>query len=320
MMVGYKFSSLLSLMFHALLLGLLLVSVVWTVNPPLSMPLVTEPVRIVDAVTVDQAQVENAIEHLKQQEKSQKQAEAAAAQKLKAQAEAAKTARLQEQKKLTELKQQQLKAAAELKVKEQAAADNLAQLKAQQLAQEQIAAEKVSQLKSQQQAEEKRLSELEQQTLQTKKKQAEEQKRLAALEQKRNDELKQADLKLKQQAEQRMQQAMLAEQQQLSQAQQRQWQTQIEKYTALIAHAVGKQWLVPEGVQDDISCVLLIRLAPNGEVLDVKLARSSGDALLDRSASSAVYKASPLPVPSEPELFDKFREIRLLVRPQGYLS
>jgi colicin import membrane protein len=63
-----------------------------------------------------------------------------------------------------------------------------------------------------------------------------------------------------------------------------------------------------------------VRLGDGGEVLDVKLVRSSGYSQLDNSATAAVYKASPLPVPGDPELFEKFREIRLLVKPQGYLG
>jgi colicin import membrane protein len=38
---------------------------------------------------------------------------------------------------------------------------------------------------------------------------------------------------------------------------------------------------------------------------------------LDCSAIATVYKVSPLPVPTEPELFDKMREISLTVQPEG---
>jgi colicin import membrane protein len=61
----------------------------------------------------------------------------------------------------------------------------------------------------------------------------------------------------------------------------------------------------------------VIRLAPTGSVLDVHLSRSSGDAILDRSAQAAIYKASPLPVPHDATTFNMFREITLTVRPSN---
>jgi colicin import membrane protein len=92
---------------------------------------------------------------------------------------------------------------------------------------------------------------------------------------------------------------------------------EIDKYKGLIIDAIGQQWIVPDNANKELSAILLIRLAPGGMVLDVKLVKSSGDPALDRSAIAAVYKASPLPVPTEPELFDKMREISLTVQPEG---
>ncbi len=52
-------------------------------------------------------------------------------------------------------------------------------------------------------------------------------------------------------------------------------------------------------------------------VLEVNLMHSSGDSVLDRSAQTAIYKASPLPVPSDPATFELFRDISLTVRPEN---
>ncbi len=60
----------------------------------------------------------------------------------------------------------------------------------------------------------------------------------------------------------------------------------------------------------------MIRLGPGGAVLNVQVSRSSGDPALDSSARAAVFKASPLPVPNDPDLFNQFREIRLTVKPE----
>lgn len=91
----------------------------------------------------------------------------------------------------------------------------------------------------------------------------------------------------------------------------------IDKYKALILSAISQQWILPDQVNTSLSSRFTIRLAPNGAVLDVQLTRSSGDPVLDRSAQAAIYKASPLPVPSEPDMFNLFREISLTVRPEN---
>lgn len=92
---------------------------------------------------------------------------------------------------------------------------------------------------------------------------------------------------------------------------------EVDKYKAMIVNAIGRQWILPENVNNSLSSQFRIRLAPDGAVLEVTLTRSSGDPVLDRSAQTAIYKASPLPVPTDPETFDIFRDISLTVRPEN---
>lgn len=91
----------------------------------------------------------------------------------------------------------------------------------------------------------------------------------------------------------------------------------VDKYKALILQAISQNWLIPPSVNKKLSAELLIRLAPGGAVLDVQLLKGSGDDALDRSARAAVYKASPLPVPTETEEFDSFRQFVLKVKPEN---
>ena len=76
-------------------------------------------------------------------------------------------------------------------------------------------------------------------------------------------------------------------------------------------------WILPEHVDRQLFSQFRIQLAPNGQVLSVGLIRSSGDPVLDRSAQAAIYKASPLPVPTDSEMFNLFRDISLTVRPES---
>lgn len=93
--------------------------------------------------------------------------------------------------------------------------------------------------------------------------------------------------------------------------------SQLARYKTMITQKIGQYWLVPSSAQSKkVSCQLLIHVGPGGLVLDATVVRGSGNALLDRSARTAVLKASPLPVPADPVAFDKFRVLRLTVRPE----
>lgn len=94
----------------------------------------------------------------------------------------------------------------------------------------------------------------------------------------------------------------------------------VNKYKALILQAISRKWLVPSGVNRNLSSELLIKLAPDGSVLDVKVTRSSGDVSLDRSARDAVFKASPLPVPDDKNDFEPFRQFALKVKPTDLIN
>lgn len=93
-------------------------------------------------------------------------------------------------------------------------------------------------------------------------------------------------------------------------------QKQMDQYRAKIIQSVSQHWLVPHDVQKNLRTRLLVRVAPGGKVLSVQIVKSSGNAVLDRSAKVAVLKASPLPVPQKREYFAHFRKIYLTVRPE----
>ena len=97
-------------------------------------------------------------------------------------------------------------------------------------------------------------------------------------------------------------------------------QGKVNRYKAMILEAISANWIVPDKVNKKLVCNFRIRLASNGTVLTVMLTKSSGDPVLDRSAEAAVYKASPLPVPKDPQVFNQFRVFNLTVRPEKVLS
>jgi colicin import membrane protein len=93
-----------------------------------------------------------------------------------------------------------------------------------------------------------------------------------------------------------------------------------DKYRHLILQAIAQQWIIPPEMNKHLETKLVVHLAPGGMVLEVIVVKSSGNSVLDRSAQTAVYKASPLPVPKNNNLFHTFRQINLTVRPEGVLT
>lgn len=93
----------------------------------------------------------------------------------------------------------------------------------------------------------------------------------------------------------------------------------IDKYKAAILSAIQSNWRIDQ-VNSKLKCVYSVQLAPDGTVLSVKLIQSSGDTALDQSAQQAITVSSPLPVPSNPGLFNHFRELVLTLSPQGFLQ
>jgi len=90
--------------------------------------------------------------------------------------------------------------------------------------------------------------------------------------------------------------------------------TELERVKALITQKVVRNWNIPPGSKG-LQCVLTIRVSPKGEVLAVSIVQSSGNAVFDKSVENAVHKATPLPLPPDPSLFEYLREIEFTFRP-----
>jgi len=143
------------------------------------------------------------------------------------------------------------------------------------------------------------------------------QKQKALAKVKKQQKLKtQIETKRREEIQKAMQQQIAEEKQQMAEHD-RQIQAEIDKYKALIIQTISQHWIIPSDIAKNISCQLIVNVAPGGEILSVDLARSSGNSILDRSARSAVLKSSPLPVPRNAEIFDNFRQLMLTVRPEG---
>jgi colicin import membrane protein len=274
-----------------------------------SQPLALEQKETIKAVSVNSEEVMKTVTRLKEERLQQKQAEENRQKMLTQQADAARKQRVEEQQRLEKLKNEAAK---------------LAIAREKQLAEEQ---RRLKQMAIEKAAQEKSLAEIKNQQIQLQKKQQQEAAKLAELQKKKAVELANAEhakvakeameAKARAKSELEKQQQAAAQQAAMDANKNAQMAGEVDKYKALIIDAISRRWILPENASNNLSSQFRIRLAPNGVVLEVSLTRSSGDPILDRSAQSAIYKASPLPVPSDPGTFNLFRDISLTVRPEN---
>lgn len=88
-------------------------------------------------------------------------------------------------------------------------------------------------------------------------------------------------------------------------------------YVARIKQEIAQNWSRPPSARRDMEAMLRVRLVPTGEVVEVSVAKSSGNSAFDRSAVLAVEKADRFQVPNDSSQFERnFREFNVLFRPE----
>jgi len=90
----------------------------------------------------------------------------------------------------------------------------------------------------------------------------------------------------------------------------------INEYTERIKTKIRSQIIEPPGLQGSPEAEFDVVLIPGGEVLTAKLRKSSGVPAYDAAVERAIMKSQPLPLPPDPAMFSRFRELRLLIRPK----
>lgn len=80
---------------------------------------------------------------------------------------------------------------------------------------------------------------------------------------------------------------------------------ELGQYIALIQQRVTRNWIRPPQAGAGLSCELFVTQIPGGEVVAVRFGRCNADDVVRRSIEVAVFKASPLPKPPNPALFER---------------
>jgi colicin import membrane protein len=84
-------------------------------------------------------------------------------------------------------------------------------------------------------------------------------------------------------------------------------------WAQLVTARITRAWIRPPTARPGIDCFIDITQVPGGEVVNVKVGACNGDEAVRQSIQDAAYRASPLPQPSDPDLFQ--REFRVEFKP-----
>jgi len=84
----------------------------------------------------------------------------------------------------------------------------------------------------------------------------------------------------------------------------------MEEYVSKIRVRVRGNIVLPPNIQGNPEAVFVVEQLPGGEILNVRLKRSSGSPALDSAIERAIKKSSPLPDPPDPALFQRTLEIK----------
>ena len=88
----------------------------------------------------------------------------------------------------------------------------------------------------------------------------------------------------------------------------------LARYVYAIQQKIQRNWVEPPSARAGLECVINVRQLPGGEVVGAAIGQCNGDDAVKRSIEAAVFKASPLPEPEDPTLFE--RNLRITFKPE----
>ena len=178
---------------------------------------------------------------------------------------------------------------------------------------------RLEELKKKKELEKKKLTELEKKKKREEKKRREAEKKRKIEEKKRKEKAKKEALKKKKAEARKKREAekkrKAAEAKRKRQELERRADAEFNRYAARIQSKVENNWRYAG--QQCHTAKVLVKLAPGGVVRNVRVIRGSGDPVFDRSVEAAFLRASPLPLPPDPQLFEFYREIEFVFNPCG---
>lgn len=276
----------LSIAVHLVLLVILGIGLTHTSTP--SAPKHT-PVKTMEAVVVDASAVKAEAEKLKRADQQKKQQEDARKKQLQDEMVQARERREKEEQRIAELQRKQ---------KESEQAELLLKQKLEKEKKEKQ--QELEKLEKQKQAEQKRLAEI-----------AEKRKAEEEAEKKRKSD---AEAEVRRKQEEADLQRRMAEEEQRRAANNSRLQNLRDQYLLQIEQHISRRWIQPAQMASGWQCEVKVQQNAMGDILTVQMLNCNGSEAFKNSVEQAVIKSSPLPVPRDPDVFEK--SIRFVFKPK----
>ncbi len=88
---------------------------------------------------------------------------------------------------------------------------------------------------------------------------------------------------------------------------------EMAEYKAKIMAKIRRNIVMPPDLPGNPAVEFDVTLLPGGDILDVKMRRTSGYPAFDGAVERAIFMSKPLPLPPDPALFVKFRNLNVKV-------
>jgi len=132
-------------------------------------------------------------------------------------------------------------------------------------------------------------------------------KRKAELEAKRKAAAEAEDRRIKAEREAELQRALNAEEERRNASRLAGLGAQ---WAQAIQARVQRAWIRPPSAKAGLDCLVVVTQVPGGTVVRAEVRSCNGDDAVKQSIEAAVFRASPLPPPPDPALFERTLELR----------
>ncbi len=280
---------LLSVLLHGSVLALLVYAERFTERTPIARQIAIE------ATVVDESLIQREIERLDRLEQEEVRRQQERERLAREQAEAARGE--------LEAEQRRLEAAREQQQEEQQQRENEAR----------EAQLRIADLQRQREQEERLAREEQERRKEAERERRLEEERIARVRAQEEERRRQEEQEVAHQAalEAELQQALAAEDERLHAEE----AGLLDEYIRLIENRIQQNWIRPASAVPGLECIVNVTQIPSGDVIDVRIGRCNGDEAVIRSIEAAVIRASPLPRPPIPALFE--RNLQVVFHPEA---
>jgi len=88
----------------------------------------------------------------------------------------------------------------------------------------------------------------------------------------------------------------------------------MDAYQFAIARRISQSWAVPASADSETRCTVSVTQLPGGDIVGVNIRSCNGDDAVKRSVEAAIWRSTPLPEPSDPDLFDRNLTLNLTLK------